>query len=218
MEIKVTPRPFVNFSFITGVQKTGCTVSGDKEELSEDHCLKALSTFSQSLEFHSALPAHVQRAVELNIWERRNHLWTSLGLSTGSSGFDLKFFPDIQPDNRVDYVLARKRWGPFRAKLDLPAGRYSSGPDYCGTWRLHSSLVRTTDVWSECAFVRRALLGTTKVCKKYRALVAEVNSLSAACRSLFVAWTRFDRYVTGQVQQIMKDSPEQWGKLFESGN
>lgn len=214
-KVEVKPRPFVNFSFVTGVQKTGCNTDGSKEELGDDHCLKALSTFSQSLVFHADFNESTQAEIERHIWDRRKPLWTGLGLSTGPSGFDLKYSPGVQPDNRIDFILAKMKWGPYRKRLDLPCKRYESGPDYCGTWRLQSSLVRTTDVWRECSFIRRAMVRSdVKVCRKYRALVGQVNSLSHAARELYVSWKRFSREVSGRVSQVVHDWPNRSWELW----
>jgi hypothetical protein len=187
-------RPYVNFSFITGVRKMGGQCF-EQEEISDDTCLKAVAAFEQSADEHSLLPLPVQRRVEEAVWEYRSKLWYALGLSTGPSGFNLRFHPDIVEDNRLDYILARLRLGPFKGKLQIPAHTYEKGSDFRGAWRYHSSLCRTGDTWEECRFFRR-LLGERKVCNKYKSLLRETGRLTRGQRTVRVLGVRLQSKLT----------------------
>lgn len=208
-------RPYVNFSFITGVRKMGGQCF-EQEEISDDTCLKAVAAFEQSADEHASLPLPVQRRVEQAVWEYRGNLWRSLGLSTGPSGFNLRFFPDLVTDNRLDFILAKLRLGPFKSKLLLPAHTYEGGCDYRGAWRYHSSLVRTGDTWEECRFFKR-LLGSSKVCNKYKRIMRETSVLSRGQRTVRVLGIRLQSKLnTGR--RSLYENHRARSKIFSSND
>lgn len=186
----VEERPFVNFSFITGVRKGGERGGPKDGEELEDDFFKVTKTFEQSAAFHAKLPTSIQSRVEEAVWDCQLPKWKALGLSTTETGFNLTFNKDLQPDNRVDYLLATLSLGHYRPKNKIPAYRYDQGKDIVSTWRYQTSMSRSQGD-SDCRFVRRVINKKTHTrSQKFIGVITNLEKLTPGQRAIRVKAVR----------------------------